>query len=146
MQREAHNTMDMLEVEYQFRATPERVFDAWLDPKTAGEWLFATPKGEMLEVSIDPVKGGKWRIVERRRGEDILHTGEYTRIERPIILGFTFAVPQQDERSVHVSIEIEPTPGGCLLMLGHDVMPEDKERSIEGWLKILKALDRELRY
>ena len=29
----------------RFGAAPQRVFDAWLDAKTAGKWLFATASG-----------------------------------------------------------------------------------------------------
>jgi uncharacterized protein YndB with AHSA1/START domain len=38
---------------HRFRASPERVFDAWLDPEKAGKWLFATASGQMVRVDID---------------------------------------------------------------------------------------------
>ena len=32
----------LLQVTRHFDASPERVFDAWLNPLTAGKWLFTT--------------------------------------------------------------------------------------------------------
>jgi len=38
----------ILTVSRDIAASPERVFDAWLDPAIARRFLFATPDGEML--------------------------------------------------------------------------------------------------
>src|SRR5436305_1640119 len=65
----------------RFNASPERIFDAWLDPVQAGKWLFATPSGKMVRVEIDARIGGLFTIVERRDGEDVKHTGEYIEMD-----------------------------------------------------------------
>jgi len=45
-------------VAQRFRASAERVFNAWVDPGTAGRWLFATALRPMSGVSIDARAGG----------------------------------------------------------------------------------------
>ena len=43
-----------LTVTRQFSASAERVFDAFLDPSKAGQFMFATASGKMVRVEIDP--------------------------------------------------------------------------------------------
>jgi uncharacterized protein YndB with AHSA1/START domain len=127
-----------------FDASPERVFDAWLDPSTAGKWLFATPSGQMMRVEIDARVGGKFLLV-RRDGDDVDHVGEYLEIDRPRRLVFTFKVPKYSPDSTKVIIDIAPAGKGCDLTLTHEgVLPEWLDRTRQGWTMILDSLTREL--
>jgi uncharacterized protein YndB with AHSA1/START domain len=135
-----------LQITRSFAATPERVFDAWLDPAIARRFLFATPTGELVRVEIDARVGGKFLIVRRDDGEDIEHVGEYLVIDRPRRLVFTFAVPRFSTHFTQVTIEIAHTASGCTLTLTHKgVLPEWAERTQEGWGKILTGLDDVIR-
>jgi uncharacterized protein YndB with AHSA1/START domain len=134
-----------LTVQHRFPASPEQVFDAWLDPEHAGRWLFATEDGEMVAVEIDPRVGGSFRFVDRRDGEDVEHVGEYLEIERPRRLGFTFQVPKYSDVTTRVTVEIAPLDPGCELTLTHhNVLPEWRESSEAGWTTILDGLERSL--
>jgi uncharacterized protein YndB with AHSA1/START domain len=133
-----------IQVTHTFNASPERVFDAWLDPDKARGWLFTTPNGEMIKVEIDPQVGGRFTIV-RRDGEDVEHVGEYLEIDRPRRLVFTFAVPKYSELYTTVAIDIEPLPTGCKLTLTHDgVLAEWAKPSEAGWGMILEGLEKSL--
>jgi uncharacterized protein YndB with AHSA1/START domain len=128
-------------VSRRFAVSPERVFDAWLDPGTARKFLFATPTGQMVRADIDPRVGGKFVLVDRRDGDDVEHTGEYVEIDRPRRLVFTFAVPKYSAVVTRVTIEIVPAGSECELTLTHDgVLSEYEEKTKEGWTRILEGL------
>ena len=135
--------MAELTVTHRYGASPERVFDAWLDPKTAGRFLFATPGGEMIVCEIDARVGGGFDLTERRpEMGDVRHVGQYLEIERPRRLVFSFAVPQFDPTETTVTIDITPDGDGCVLRLHHTGVGEDwKDGTIDGWTKILASLE-----
>ena len=138
--------MEQVRVTRRFQADCERVFDAWLDPGTAGNWLFATPDGEMARVEIDARIGGSYAIVERRDGEDVLHTGTYEEIERPRRLVFTLQVPKYSQETSRVAIDLAPADGGgCELILDAGAeTAEDAAKYRTGWATVLEGLARQL--
>lgn len=139
----ADESLVSLRVCHRFNAAPERIFDAWIDPSTAGKWLFAAPNGQMVRVEIDARVGGKFVLVDRREGEDVEHTGEYLEIDRPRRLVFTFSVPKYSPVVTRVAIDITPTETGCDLTLTHDgVLPEWASQTESGWTMILEGLER----
>jgi two-component system, cell cycle response regulator DivK len=138
-------TMAPIRVERRFDAPCERVFDAWLDPETVGNWLFATPDGEMVRVALDPRVSGRYEIVERRDGEDVLHSGVYEEIERPRRLVFTLQVPRYSQESSRVTVELLPAEGGCSLILdAGEAAPDDAAEYEQGWSTILDGLAKQL--
>jgi uncharacterized protein YndB with AHSA1/START domain len=48
-------------VSRRFSASPERVFDAWLDADNMRRWLFATLGGEMVRAEVEAKVGGAFR-------------------------------------------------------------------------------------
>jgi uncharacterized protein YndB with AHSA1/START domain len=137
----------VIRVSRHYDASPERVFDAWLDPVQAGRFLFATPTGEMQRVEIDPRVGGKFTIIERRGDVDAPHHGEYLEIDRPRRLALRFYAGNCSDDATPVAIEIAPQESGCGLILTHEMDPawaEYKERTAQGWNGILEGLARVL--
>jgi uncharacterized protein YndB with AHSA1/START domain len=136
----------IITVERHIAASPERVFDAWLDAGAVGKWLFATPDGVMEKVEIDPRVGGKFLIVERRGEALAEHFGEYLEIDRARRLVFTFAA-MRDAGYTRVEVTITPEGGGSRVTLVHEMDPEwaDYEaQTRQGWTKILDGLGRSL--
>lgn len=133
-----------LQVSRRYSASPERVFDAWLDPARVRRFLFATPTGEMVRVDIDARVGGKFCITERRDGEDVDHVGEYRVIDRPSRLAFSFSVPKFSSEVTEVTIDIRALEEGCELTLTHVIpqhLAEYEERNKQGWTMILDQLE-----
>ena len=126
-----------------FRASPERVFDAWLDAKTAGNWLFASPTSQIVCIEIDGRAGGWFYIVHRREGEDVEHVGEYFEVDRPHRLGFKLLVEKYAQTFDRVTVEIVPLAHGCEPTLINDIAPSvagDARRIEECWSNVLDRL------
>lgn len=136
----------ILAVRRDFAASPERVFDAWLNPEMARRFLFATPDGEMQAVEIDARVGGVARIVERRPQGDAAHRLKFEVIERPSRLVFLFAAdPAVEGEWTRVTIEIAANATGCTLTLTHEMDPQwaaYEDRTRQGWTMILDGLAR----
>lgn len=138
----------LIRITRRFDVPPERVFDAFLDVNTAKRFLFATETGEMVRAEIDPRVGGRFVFTDRRDDEDVEHTGVYLEIERPRRLTFAFGVEKYSSDMDRVTIEITPDGHGCTLTLTHEMKPEYaeyRERTQEGWGKILEGLAARLR-
>lgn len=139
----AKQTPVVVRVTRRIAAPPERVFDAWLDPSTAGKFLFATPKGEMIQVEIGARVGGKFVIVERREGGDAGHYGQYLQIDRPRRIAFRFSTEKNDGSGDLVVVDIAPADGGSEVKLAHELKPQAAgmmERTATGWKGVLKTL------
>ena len=127
-------------VSRRFRASPQRVFDAWLDSRIAGKWLFATAMGRIVCVEIDARAGGWFYIVERRHGENVEHIGEYLEIVRPHRLVFTLSVEKYSLDFERVTVAFDARGTGCELTLTHKTKPELARQVSHGWMRMLEGL------
>jgi uncharacterized protein YndB with AHSA1/START domain len=128
-----------------FDASPERVFDAWLDPELIGKWMFgpALREEEVLRIVADARVGGAFSFLVRRQGKEIDHVGKYREIDRPRRLVFTWGIAGDSEDESLVIIEIVPKEKGAELSLTHEMDPKWADyasRTEAGWTKMLVAL------
>lgn len=133
----------VIRVTRRFEASPERVFDAWLDPDKARKFLFATSKGQMVRAEVDARVGGAFNFTDRRDGADVEHIGTYLEIDRPRRLVFTFHTERNSPDLSRVTVEVAPHGSGCELTLTHEMDPkwaEYKDRTLAGWTMILEGL------
>lgn len=132
-------------VERRFDASPERVFDAWLDPEMIGRWMFgpALRDEEIVRLSVDARVGGSFSFVVRRQGEEIDHVGRYLHMNRPRRLVFTWGVAGVSVDESRVIVDILPIGAGCELTLTHELhqsWADYASRTEAGWIKMLDAL------
>lgn len=128
-------------VKRRFRAPAATVFDAFLDPRMAGQFMFATDNGRIVRAEIDARVGGRFNFTDRRDGEDVAHTGEYLEIERPRRLVFSLQVKKYSQETDRIAIGIKPLQPGCELTLIHELganWASAKGQIEEGWRGILE--------
>lgn len=124
-----------------FNASPERVFEAWINPADVRQWLLAAPGRDMQKVKIDARVGGVFYVVEECGTLKTEHKGKYLKIDRPRHLVFTLSGPGFP--NTLVTIDIVPITGGCSLTLTHQgVLPEHLEMAQKGWSEIVEGLKR----
>ncbi|HEX9626552.1 MAG TPA: SRPBCC domain-containing protein [Acidiferrobacterales bacterium] len=134
-----------IRVSRRFRAPPEQVFDAWLDPAVAGQWLFATAWRPMARVAIDARVAGRFRFASRRGGSKHAHTGRYLEIDPPRRLVFSLSTAKRPRAVTRVSVELVPRDRGCELILTHEQLPPDHASHAKArWTGMLYGLGETL--
>jgi uncharacterized protein YndB with AHSA1/START domain len=130
-----------ISIRARFGASPERVFDAWLDPDVAGRWLFATAMRPPAHVEIDARVAGSFRFIERRESGDVEHRGEYVEIVPYRRLVFTLVLADLRRIGTRVIVDVEPRATGSNLALLHENVPRALAEGIEArWIGMLYGL------
>lgn len=134
-----------IRVEKAFHHPRERVFDAFLDPARAGQWLFRTPGGVLERADYDPRLGGDFVVFERRGDALARHFGRFVEITHPDRIVFDFWVDEAPDDKTRVTVDFEAVGDGSRVVLTHALAPEwadYAERTTAGWTQILDNLYR----
>jgi uncharacterized protein YndB with AHSA1/START domain len=139
------DTKSKLSIRRRFEAAPERLFDAWTDPRLAAGWLFTTQASERHDTTLDVRVGGKWEIVDRRGGVDYRAIGEYLELERSRRVVFSFGMPQFSPAFNRVTVEIMADGDGAVMTLTQEGLPPEHIPATEkGWAEMFEALAHSL--
>jgi uncharacterized protein YndB with AHSA1/START domain len=122
----------------QFDVSPHQVFNAWIDSRTAGKWLFAA--GRAVCVEIDARTRGWFYIVGRRSGANVEYVGEYVEVVRPHRLVFALLAEKYSLNFERVTVMFDPRGIGCELSLTHETKAEFVQQVRSDWIKLLDRL------
>lgn len=135
-----------LEITRHLPFPPERVFDAWLDPKMLSKFMIPGAGVTIPDATSDAKVGGRFNIIMRvPNAGDIPHQGEYKIINRATQLQFSWESPNSTDNSI-VTLDFEPKDGGTDLRLHHLRFPSEQSQADHngGWTSILAKLDEVL--
>ncbi len=138
-------------VSHRFSASPERVFDAWLDANRVREWMalpFSALGGRPVDVrrvEIDARVGGRFTFSDMREAGEAAHWGTYLEIDRPRRLVFTWFTSTEDEQENNsvVTLTIEPDGDGCVATIVHRMdarWAEYLSQAEQGWSGMLSQI------
>jgi uncharacterized protein YndB with AHSA1/START domain len=137
-------------VTHRFRASAERVFDAWLDPDLVRVWMQEPFPGlgrlNVRRVEIDARVGGTFTFSDMRTEGEAVHWGYYREIDRPRRLVFTWLTSEEDARSDTsvVTLTITPLTEGCEATIVHRMDAKWAEyvaQTEQGWGGMLRQID-----
>ena len=138
------DTATDLRLERIFDAAPERVFDAWTNPEVLRRWWAAGPDWEGVSAEVDLRVGGRLRLAMQDPGADRPYAGggEYTVVERPARLAFTWRWEDRDDPETLVTIDFHRHGDGTRLVLAHSGLGSEESRAghADGWTKCLDNL------
>jgi uncharacterized protein YndB with AHSA1/START domain len=138
----------VLRIERTFDAPAEEVFEAWTSDEVMKRWLHADPDWETPTAEVDLQVGGTLRVVMRNpaAGEDHGATGEYTVIDPPRRLAFTWAWDHDPENPLLIELEFTEHDGRTtVVMVNTGLATENDRRDHErGWHACYDNLDHEL--
>jgi uncharacterized protein YndB with AHSA1/START domain len=130
------NARPVVRVRRVMPATPEVVFDEWLDTEALAEWMCPRP-ARCVAITVEPHVGGLVRFDVDDSGSLELITGQFLDIDRPNLLRFTWSHSGWADPTVASIVNVEFAPygeGQTLMSIEHSLLPpEGFEDHDHGW-------------
>ena len=122
-------------------ASPEELFDAWLDPEALAVWM--RPGAiQSTEAKVDARVGGQYELLMRSETTSYPTKGAYVVIDRPRRLVFTWG-PGSGAFDSLVTVDFLPLDDRTEVVLTHEKLPEDmREPHRNGWTSGIERLEQ----
>jgi uncharacterized protein YndB with AHSA1/START domain len=127
-----------LRIERTFDAPAEDVFDAWTSEEVLKRWLHGQTHLETPVAEVDLRVGGALRIVMRNpeTGSELGSAhGEYTVVDPPNKLAFTWVWDHEQENPQMIELEFSEQGGKTTVVMINSGIPteEDRGSNDRGW-------------
>jgi uncharacterized protein YndB with AHSA1/START domain len=132
----------------RFRAQPEKVWAAWIDPEKLIGWFCTTKaKPGSLRAELDVRIGGRYRIsFDMESGEYSEVGGVYREVVPNEKLVFSWAWHSTPERESLVTVSVRPDGAGSLMVFTHEQFFDETARDnhAKGWNELFEQLEQVL--
>ena len=130
-----------------FKASREKVFSAWTDPRAIAEWFGPAPGGHVDSIDLNLRVGGSYRFVYvAADGSTMGISGVYTEVVVPNRLAFTWKWESSGLQPDETTISIDFIERGqeTEIVLTHQKLSstESKEAHAMGWSGCLEGFAR----
>ena len=124
-------------------AAPERVFNAWLDPKKLVQFMVAGAEAGCSFAETDPHVGGRYHLTMKMGDREIPHAGTYLEIDPHRRIAFTWE-PAHAAPGSTVTIDLVPEGTGTMVTLTQVKFTSEDSRQghIKGWTWIMDTLEK----
>jgi uncharacterized protein YndB with AHSA1/START domain len=136
---------NVLEIERRYDAPPERVWQAWTDPRALSRWFGPGEEGSVTQAELDVRPGGRYTIAFcTPDGEEHRVSGDYEEVDRPCKLSFSWAWQSTPGRVSFVTVRLEADGAGTRMSFRHERFFDRAARDNHerGWTATFAKLDR----
>ena len=143
----SEDTERVVRIERTFEASVEEVFDAWTNEEVIRRWFRPRSGWREASAEVDLRVGGAIRVVMRDPdGDPVGAGGEYTAIERPRRLEFTWTFDDDPSNQQLIEIEFtEQDDGTRVVFVNSEISdPERRDSQYDGWTPCIDNKERVL--
>jgi len=127
--------------EIVIHAPAERVFEALADPNQRVKWWGVEGRFQATHMESDLRPGGAWRMQGvGMGGKPFTIRGEYTAVERPSLLEFTWLADWSQEPQTLVRFDLVENDGVTTVRLTHAGLADGQSERYQGWPQLLSSL------
>jgi uncharacterized protein YndB with AHSA1/START domain len=143
--RVTEDSAKVVRIERTFDAPAEEVFDAWTSPEVIRRWFKPAQGWQEPSAEVDLRVGGTIRVVMRTpEGEPVEAGGEYTLIERPHRLAFTWTFDDDPSNQQMIELEFTERDGATTVLFINSNISEERRRDqqYDGWSTCFDEMER----